>query len=111
MGKKIAASVKKLNKAIRAEWRRIEPELKRCLKAGDYHAERIWRSRAAKRQRELVDQWKDFRLTLPPFITKEKGYQVMHPVTPENVHLLSPHSYDPGHQSRSPLPHPIGALR
>lgn len=92
----IAASLKKLNKQIAAEWRHIGPELKRCLKVGDYHAEQVLRSRASERQRELVDQWKDFRITLPPFMTKGQDHYVMHPVTPDNIHLLSPHSYDLG---------------
>jgi hypothetical protein len=90
MDDKIAKSIRKLNRLIAKEWRAIEPELKRCLKIGHYESERLLRSRATERQRELVRQWEEFRLTLLPFMTKEKGYYVRHPVTPENQHLLRP---------------------
>jgi hypothetical protein len=88
--RKIAATLRKLNKMIAKEWRQIEPELKRCLKEGNYEAEGYLRSRVYQRQCELIKEWQDWRMTQPPFTTKAEGYYVRHPVTPENAHLLSP---------------------
>jgi len=89
MEKKIAASIRKLNKEIAKEWRATVPELNRCIRAGEYESEGILRAGFNERQRELVHQWQEWRLTLPPFRTKEKGYYMQHPVTQDNVHLLS----------------------
>lgn len=86
--KKIDAARRKLNRMIAKEWRQIEPELKRCLKEGNYEAERYLRSRVFQRQCELIREWQDWRLTQPPFMTKEDGYYMRHQVTPENEHLL-----------------------
>lgn len=88
--KKIAASSRKLNRIIAKEWRQIKPELERCIKIGDYEAERYLRSMVFRRQQELLCEWTEWRLTLPPFVTKESGYYMKHPVTPENRHLLTP---------------------
>lgn len=94
--KKISSMLRKLNKMIAKEWRQIEPELKRCIKAGDYDAEKYLRSRVLQRQRELIREWQDWRLTQPPFMTNMGGYYVQHQVTPENSHenshLLNPSS-------------------
>ena len=90
MEHEIEQSLVKLDASLSNEWNRIEPELNLCLAEGDYYAERILRGRAFERQRELIRQWQDWRITLPPFTTKEKGYYQRHPITPENRHLLSP---------------------
>lgn len=93
MSQEIIKSVRKLNRMIAKEWRSIQPELKRYLKEGDYERERALRSRMAERQWAMVEQWKDFRLTLPPFRIKEKGFYRLHPVTEENAYLLRPEAY------------------
>lgn len=89
--RKIAAATRKLDKMIAKEWRQIKPELERCIRSGDYEAERYLRSRVYRRQKELLREWTEWRLTLPPFMTKEDGFYRRHPVTPENQHLLQPH--------------------
>jgi hypothetical protein len=86
----VAQSIEKLGREIKREWRNIEPELKRCLKQGDYERERLIRSRAVEREEELIRQWIEWRSTQPPFITKEGKYYYRHPITPENEHLLKP---------------------
>ncbi len=92
MEKKIDASIRKLNRLIAKEWRAAVPELNRCLKSGEYEHERFLRARMQERQQELVREWREWRLTLPPFMTKEKGFYMKHPVTPDNAHLLTPTS-------------------
>jgi len=90
MDTEIEQSLLKLDVALTAEWQRIAPDLDTCLERGDYDMERILRGAAFERQRELIQQWQAWRVTLPPFTTKERGYYQRHPITPENRHLLSP---------------------
>lgn len=90
LDKEISVSVKKLNRLIAKEWRAMAPELNRCLKEGDYDGERLLRGIILERQRKLLTQWEEWRLTRPPFMTKEDGYYMLHPVTPENSHFLRP---------------------
>lgn len=90
MSREVERSIRRLNRLIAKEWRHVEPELKRCVKRGEYERERWLRARTAERVRELTEQWREWRLSKPPFVTKEKWYYVRHPVTPENFHLLQP---------------------
>jgi len=86
----IAKSIRKLNRLIAREWRTVTPELKRYIKQGNYSAERYLRGRAIDMQRQHLRDWMEWRLTKPPFMTKENGFYVRHQITPANVHLLRP---------------------
>jgi hypothetical protein len=90
LDEEISKSVKKLNRLIAKEWRTIAPELNRCMKDGDYDRERFLRGIMLERQQNLLVQWEEWRLTKPPFVIKESGFYMLHPVTPENSHLLRP---------------------
>jgi hypothetical protein len=39
---------------------------------------------------ELYRAWQQWRLSQPPFLTKEGDVYIAHPVTPENAYLLRP---------------------
>lgn len=89
---KIAASIRRLYRLLRREERRFEREIKRALKEGHYERERRLSHMLHVRRYELLSEWKQWRLTQPPFVTKSKAgdWYERHPVTPENQHLLRP---------------------
>src|SRR5262245_3425115 len=83
-------SVRRLRRLIRKEWRAVELELKRLIKAGDDEAERYLRFRTIEAETRHFEDWRAWRLQQPPFVTKKGRIYYAHPVTPENRNLLIP---------------------
>jgi hypothetical protein len=82
-------------------WRRYEPELRRLVREGRYEDETLLRQRLFREQDHLRQEWMAIRRSMPPFVerrpAKRPGGSVdyLHPVTPENAHLLRPQYLKP----------------
>jgi hypothetical protein len=77
-----------MHPSIKRVWEHYEPEMLRCVARGDYYGEKVLRSRAIREAEEVRQSLIAERLQRPPFLTHQNGFFYMHPVTPDNEHLL-----------------------